>query len=495
LSDNDQWVAQAEYSPASEHISNFGQYKVKTNGLFSDNAQTFAAGYLEGYLTAETIHQHYANMMCQVDCSGAVPPELKQFFAEQDMWTRQQVQKNPDSPYWNYVGNLASQFDGLVAGYNASPQAVTNPLPLWAFTMLNALGDLFDIIPATSASKRPDFKKMSYKDMVEHMNTNGHCSALLKVTPGLEEIYVGHTSWFVYSAMLRIYKTYEFSLANPMNRAKKVTFSSYPAMLSSLDDMYMLSGSEMTMTQTTNSIFNTALWDLVTPKSLLAWQRVRTANQLANSGPEWYELVSQYNSGTYNNQYMILDSKLFVPNNALPPNTLFVIEQIPGKVQGSDVTNQLEQGFWPSYNVPYHKDIYVMSGYGDVDAKAGHTLYTEYQQAPRAKIFRRDQGNVKDMATMQYMMRYNQYQTDIYAEGDPWGAIAARGDLSARPYCGGGYDTKITTMTMLKETQISVVNGPTSQDQAPFQWSKTNFTDVHEGQPDVFDFQFELINM
>ena len=61
--------------------------------------------------------------------------------------------------------------------------------------------------------------------------------------------------------------------------------------------------------------------------------------------------------------------------------------------------------------------------------------------------------------------RYNQYQTDIYAEGDPWGAIAARGDLSARPYCGGGYDTKITTMTMLKETQISVVNGPTSQDQ------------------------------
>ncbi len=276
--------------------------------------------------------------------------------------------KVPPIPSYHHVpflaipGNLASQFDGLVAGYNASPQAVTNPLPLWAFTMLNALGDLFDIIPATSASKRPDFKKMSYKDLVLHMNTNGHCSALLKVTPGLEEIYVGHTSWFVYSAMLRIYKTYEFSLANPMNRAKKVTFSSYPAMLSSLDDMYMLSGSEMTMTQTTNSIFNTSLWDLVTPKSLLAWQRVRTANQLANSGPEWYELVSQYNSGTYNNQYMILDSKLFVPNNALPPNTLFVIEQIPGKVQGSDVTNQLEQGFWPSYNVPYHKDIYVMSG-------------------------------------------------------------------------------------------------------------------------------------
>jgi hypothetical protein len=59
---------------------------------------------------------------------------------------------------------------------------------------------------------------------------------------------------------------------------------------------------------------------------------------------------------------MVLDMKLFTPNNAMPPNTLFVVEQIPGLVQGSDVTNQLEQGFWPSYNVPYHKDIYVQSG-------------------------------------------------------------------------------------------------------------------------------------
>jgi hypothetical protein len=252
--------------------------------------------------------------------------------------------------------------DGLIAGYNASPEAAAYPLPLWAFTMVNAMGDLFDILPATSETKRPNFEKMNHKQLQMHMNKNGHCSALLKVLPGLEDIYVGHTSWFTYSAMLRIYKTYEFSLANPSNSAKKVTFSSYPATLSSLDDMYMMSGSNLLMTQTTNSIFNATLWDLVVPESLLAWQRVRTANQLATSGPDWFNLVSKYNSGTYNNQYMILDMKLFNPLNALPANTLFVVEQIPGLVQGSDVTNQLEQGFWPSYNVPYHKDIYVQSG-------------------------------------------------------------------------------------------------------------------------------------
>jgi hypothetical protein len=257
---------------------------------------------------------------------------------------------------------LSAQMDGLIAGYNASPEAVSNPLPLWAFTMINAMGDLFDIIPATSAEKRPKFEHMTYKQMLMHMNTNGHCSALLKVTPGLEDIYIGHTSWFTYSAMLRIYKSYEFALANTASAATKTVFSSYPGTLSSLDDMYMMQGSNLLMTQTTNSIFNATLWDLVVPESLLAWQRVRTANQLSTTGPEWFNTVSKFNSGTYNNQYMVLDMKLFTPANAMPPNTLFVVEQIPGLVQGSDVTNQLEQGFWPSYNVPYHKDIYVQSG-------------------------------------------------------------------------------------------------------------------------------------
>jgi hypothetical protein len=64
-----------------------------------------------------------------------------------------------------------------------------------------------------------------------------------------------------------------------------------------------------------------------------------------------------------------------------------------------------------------------------------------------------------------HVCRYNQYQTDPYAESDPWGAIAARGDLSADPYAGGGYDTKITNRDMFFANQASVVNGPTAQDQ------------------------------
>ena len=40
-----------------------------------------------------------------------------------------------------------------------------------------------------------------------------------------------------------------------------------------------------------------------------------------------------------------------------------------------------------------------------------------YQLAPRAKIFRRDAANVKDMASMKAIMRYNDFPNDKYSGG------------------------------------------------------------------------------
>lgn len=62
-------------------------------------------------------------------------------------------------------------------------------------------------------------------------------------------------------------------------------------------------------------------------------------------------------------------------------------------------------GYWPSYNVPFHEEIYNKSGYPDVVAVQGPDF--SYQLAPRAKIFRRDQGKVTDIEVMKMMMRYN----------------------------------------------------------------------------------------
>ena len=79
--------------------------------------------------------------------------------------------------------------------------------------------------------------------------------------------------------------------------------------------------------------------------------------------------------------------------------------------------------------------------------------------------------------------------------------MAARGDLdTSSPYAGGGYDTKITTWSHLvsdsPSLEANIINGPTYQDQEPFSWSSSGLgdTNVHLGQPDVFKFEFEMVN-
>ena len=77
------------------------------------------------------------------------------------------------------------------------------------------------------------------------------------------------------------------------------------------------------------------------------------ANRLANNGSSWCSLFALHNSGTYNNQWMILDFKLFEPGKPLKPDTLWILEQLPGNVPRKDMTSLLQkQGYWASYNVP-----------------------------------------------------------------------------------------------------------------------------------------------
>ena len=69
-----------------------------------------------------------------------------------------------------------------------------------------------------------------------------------------------------------------------------IAMSSYAGMLFSLDDFYSLS-SGLASLETTLFVYNTSLFDLVTPVGTM-WEpvRVMTANRLATSGREWTEI-------------------------------------------------------------------------------------------------------------------------------------------------------------------------------------------------------------
>jgi hypothetical protein len=84
---------------------------------------------------------------------------------EQDHWARQMVKTHgagdgdddaaaaPSPSYWRAVGLLMSQADGLMAGYSArlaelGPEAPLERLTKWDFLVLNALGDMDDLLGA-----------------------------------------------------------------------------------------------------------------------------------------------------------------------------------------------------------------------------------------------------------------------------------------------------------------------------------------------------------
>ena len=134
-------------------------------------------------------------------------------------------------------------------------------------------------------------------------------------------------------------------------------------------------------------------------------------------------ILAHIHSGTYNNQYMVLDMKKVELKKAIQDGALWVVEQIPGYtipsvyywscdllpylsiqyslyhtccyryMKSGDQTDILRAGYWSSYNIPFYEDIYNMSGY--FTAFEAHGTDFSYSLCPRAEIFRRDQGKVK----------------------------------------------------------------------------------------------------
>lgn len=479
-------VAFGTYNDTIE-TTGWGVLHLETNPSYPDPIQAYAAGYLEGALTQPRIYEMYENLLEYFfPNETAVPDDIQSWFMSQDAWMRSMIGSNPDSTYWQAVNLILSQYDGLVAGY--SKHSNGESLDISAFQLLNGCGDVLDLIPAINETKRTEWHNLTPKEFKRKVSLAGHCSVLIKLTGDYSDLFMGHSAWFTYSSMLRIFKYYNLRFTSSFAASHQIAFSSYPGFLESLDDFYMMD-SNLVMLQTTNVIFNQSLYDVVTPNSLLAWHRVRVANLLANSGETWANAVSQYNSGTYNNQYMIVDTKEFTPGQPLGPNVLWVVEQIPGLVESADVSDHLERGYWPSYNVAFFPTIYNLSGYPEMVELYG--VDSSYQLAPRAQIFRRDQGNVVDFESYQYIMRYNDYPSDPYARGDPDFAICSRYDFGADAIPAGCIDTKVTNYNRSLSLLAEAVSGPTTQDGVfpPFSWA--NFPeDPHFGEPEVYDFGF-----
>jgi len=390
---------------------------------------------------------------------------------------RKEVEVHHKSDYWREVGLILAQMDGMRDAYN---QFSASSLTDVDFFIINMDGDLLTVMPA-----------LGFNLSAQLMS---HCSSLIRVAPGNADLFSGHDTWSAYESMVRIYKHYNFPLqvnfsSQNARSARRLSFSSYPAFLSSVDDWY-INGNGLIVTETTNDIYNDSLYALITPVGVvMSFIRCMIASHLASSGPQWVEIFSRYNSGTYNNQWIIVDLKLFEPNSSdLKDNLLYIAEQIPGYIHSADVTSHLRQtGFWASYNVPYFPDIFQITGYAEMEKEHGNEY--SYDNCARAKIFKRNASNVSSFAEYQRLMKYNDFQHDPLSQDNPDWTIMARSDLSPTPSTFGAIDSKTTTWTRaLYRMSCDAMNGPTHQQQPPFSWTGVFKDFTHEGQPELFDF-------
>ncbi|NWI86069.1 PLBLB protein, partial [Pitta sordida] len=481
--------------------------EVTTNASYNDSLQAYAAGLAEAAVTEQLMYMHWMNTM--VGYCGPFKYEseycqkLRDYLEANLGWMEEQMGKGEDPEYWHQVRLALLQLKGLEDSYNRRldfPQGRFTLAP-FGFLLLQLGGDLEDLESALNRSSPA------------RVLGSGSCSALVKLLPGNRDLLVAHDTWTSYQSMLRIIKKYTLPFRTSADGACKSeipgsiqVFSSYPGTIFSVDDFYILS-SGLVALETTIGNNNPGLWKYLNPQgSVLEWLRNIVANRLARSGPEWATVFRRFNSGTYNNQWMVVDYNAFTAGRASPsPGVLTVLEQIPGLVVAADQTELLyQQGYWASYNVPYYEEIFNASGNLELVRKYGD--WFTYDKNPRAQIFRRNQTLVHDLDSMIRLMRSNNYLHDPLSRCkgcDPpqnaENAISARSDLNPangtypfpalRQRCHGGIDVKVTSSGMVPSFGLVAASGPAWDDVPPFRWSTSPCSSLlHMGHPDLWTF-------
>ncbi|XP_072271436.1 putative phospholipase B-like 2 [Pyxicephalus adspersus] len=484
--------------------------EVQSNAKYNDSMQAYAAGVAEAAVSQRLIYMHWMNTMF-----GYCGPykyqtpyceRLRSYLVANLAWMQEQIELNQDQEYWYHVRLALLQLKGLEDSYNEviSFPEKTFKLNPFGFLLFQLGGDLEDL---EAAMNKSDTKRKL---------GSGSCSALIKLLPGNKELLVSHVTWNTYQSMLRIIKKYTFPFRRNPNGGPVIpgsvqTFSSYPGAIFSGDDFYILSSGLVSL-ETTIGNSNPDLWKYITPKnSVLEWLRNIVANRLSTVGQEWADIFGKFNSGTYNNQWMVVDYKKFRPGETeVPTGLLTILEQLPGLMTYADKSDLLYQtSYWPSYNVPYFDIIFNTSGQPELVKKFGD--WFSYSKTPRAQIFKRNHTLVEDLPSMMRLMRYNNFLNDPLSlcpscipKPNGENAISARSDLNQangtypfgamRQRQHGGTDMKVTSFDFAKKHMMFAVNGPTWDQVPPFQWSTSPFSNLmHMGHPDLWKFDPILI--
>jgi len=444
-------------------------------------------GYLEGALAADGIYNHY-RLIREIkgynSTAKTYPPKVYNFISSNLAYVRESVKAYKEIPYWQEIGLIVNQFDGLQKGYNFTMKdnatAQLNEFDQWFF---QSAGDMFDI-----AAMFPD-------DVEPAAEFREHCSGLIRLTDDYRDIYFSHDAWSDYRELHGELKEYDLPI--PEFTAHRIVMSTRVGKLASYDDFYM-TDSGLYVLETTLNNYNQSLYDVVVPQNLFTWIRAYHAVLMAHNGSDWCNIFIKHNSGTYNNQYVVVDSNKLTRFSKPTSDLIWIIEQFPGTYEMGDVTDYLvTNGYFPSVNCPYFERLYNLAGYPELVESMG--IYGGYRSnnGPRAQIMARDAPRIKDFKMFKEFMRYNQWKRDPYSQGDAAQQIASRYDqrpAEGTPYGVrnnfGDLDSKVLRLTEARALMtMHAIASPPYESNPVWQFGEEPFEKVnYYGLPKTWNF-------
>jgi hypothetical protein len=498
---------------ASMYDQGWDYLQVVPNSSTVNMSNYYVGGFGEGYVTHDRIDFVYDSMGIY-DLSPKAQAWVNEHIAYMELQSSLQ-----NSSFWVQVSNLLALMQGIADGYSARAEELgTRKLNFTQIFYLNFNIEYPDVETAVNDELNEGVHFRSTEKFREQMNKrqyrDQHCSALIKVTA--DDLFVSHDTWDIFENTIRMFKTYVMPEAT-------VAYSGMAGLIASGDDWYITSNN-LAVQETTNEVFNTTLYKLYTvPTTVSEFLRAMVATYLATTGQEWVELFQYNNSGTYCNQWMVVNYNNYQAGqtgDALSDGLLWVAEQIPGNVTSGDMTAFLVNfSYWPSYNTPFFPNIYELSGYPQMEAEYGP--FFSYDNYSRAEIFRRNQSDVVDIASMQALMRFNDWKVDPLTviprcpscnpTGSPMLGIASRGDQvpvdavlpPAQAYAQffgrnafGAIDCKITSSVLIAQLQGVVQSGPTTYNGNPvFSWTGPWAGQNPAGAPLSYNFSWQYYNV
>lgn len=472
--------------------------------------------------------------------------------------------------YWHQVRLFYYQLEGIEFGFRKGVKRSRSDweIPFEDFLIMNSGADLrdlkhyYDNIVLSPDQVKPNSKTLNLNDDVTS-------SMIFKILckSNFVNLLFGHTSAGSYSTMLRMLKKYHFHYhfstdsKSHLVHGVDMTFTGYPGIISSLDDFYLLRGENVKLmvagVETKYKSIN--LWEKVDFNNIILLSaRLMTANRLAHSGRQWARIMSRQ-PDTGSKQWIVIDSKrlrharlvpyaprtnltealptehaqtiassihdddnsteirklfkrdVVKPNKIqyqikLPKGTIWIIDQVPGRLHGEDCTDKLlNKTYWYGNGIPYFEEIYNISGLDD------------------AIVDNRDldktHSNLIDLDSVATFLRKRSYRGDI--EGNKaYGHIDLKlylarntGENQFETVSGPLYHqtkhesvevpstnvAKLTDDQLFQDEDLERGSSAIIQDirsfsprvqqrVTPFKWSNSNLDADHFGQPDVFNF-------